>query len=125
MDSYRKRSTLSKVPLLAFVAHFAGVTSPWTALTAASAISAITACRTAEQASLRVDDATITESIRTKLATDSDINPSHIDVTTNHRVVTLEGRAKSQEAREKAELIARQMDGVRRVVNRVKVGDQP
>ncbi len=82
------------------------------------------ACRTAEPARLRADDASITAKIKRELASDSDLNPFNIDVTTKDRVVTLRGRVKTEDAREKAERFARQTDGVERVVNLVKVGDQ-
>jgi hyperosmotically inducible periplasmic protein len=80
-------------------------------------------CRTAEPARLQADDSSITAKIKAGLAADSDLNPFNIDVTTNDRVVTLQGRVKTEDAREKAERIARETDGVRRVVNLVKVGD--
>jgi osmotically-inducible protein OsmY len=38
--------------------------------------------------------------------------------------VTLQGRVEKEEARTKAEQLARETDGVRRVVNLVKVGDR-
>jgi osmotically-inducible protein OsmY len=82
------------------------------------------ACRTAEPARLRADDASITAKIKAELASDSDVNPFNIDVTTHERVVTLRGSVKTEGAREKAERIARQAEGVERVVNLVKVGDQ-
>jgi osmotically-inducible protein OsmY len=94
-------------------------------LAALATLSAMAAgCGTAEAARLRADDGSITAGVKAGLAGDSDINPLDIDVTTNQRVVTLRGRVKTQEAREKAERIARQTDGVRRVVNLVKVGDE-
>jgi osmotically-inducible protein OsmY len=54
---------------------------------------------------------------------DGDINPFNIDVDTNEGVVTLQGRVEKEEARTKAEQLARETDGVRRVINLVKVGD--
>jgi hyperosmotically inducible protein len=88
-----------------------------------AALAAAIACRTAEPARIQADDGSITEKIKASLAADSDLNPYSIDVTTNDRVVTLQGRVKTADAREKAERIARETDGVRRVVNLVKVGD--
>jgi len=38
--------------------------------------------------------------------------------------VTLQGRVEDAEARAKAEQLARETDGVRRVINLLKVGDQ-
>jgi hyperosmotically inducible protein len=88
-----------------------------------AALGMAVSCRTAEPARLQADDSSITAKIKAGLAADSDLNPSNIDVTTNDRVVTLQGRVKTEDAREKAERIARETDGVRRVVNLVKVGD--
>jgi hyperosmotically inducible periplasmic protein len=106
MDSYRK------------IFHVSVFCSVWVLLTVAAA------CRTGEPAHLRADDVSITAKIKSQLAADSDLSASAIDVTTQDRVVTLQGHVKSEEARGKAELIARETDGVRRVVNLVKVGDQ-
>ena len=39
-------------------------------------------------------------------------------------VVTLQGRVEKEEGRVKAEQLARETDGVRRVINLVKVGDR-
>jgi len=45
-------------------------------------------------------------------------------VDTNEGVVTLQGRVEKEAARSKAEQLARETDGVRRVINLVKVGDK-
>jgi osmotically-inducible protein OsmY len=87
-------------------------------------LATVVACRTAEPARLQADDVSITAKIKSQLAADSDLSPSAIDVTTKDRVVTLQGHVTSEVVRGKAELIARETDGVRRVVNLVKVGDQ-
>jgi osmotically-inducible protein OsmY len=85
---------------------------------------AVGACSTTQTAGTQVDDAAITAAVKAKLAADGDINPFNIDVDTNEGVVTLQGRVEKEEARSKAEQLARETDGVRRVVNLVKVGDQ-
>jgi hyperosmotically inducible periplasmic protein len=82
------------------------------------------ACSSTQTAGTQVDDAAITAAVKAKLAADGDINPFNIDVDTNEGVVTLQGRVEKDEARTKAELLARETDGVRRVINLVKVGDQ-
>jgi osmotically-inducible protein OsmY len=82
------------------------------------------ACSSTQTAGTKVDDAAITASVKAKLATDGDINPFNIDVDTNEGVVTLQGRVEKEEARTKAEQLARETDGVRRVINLVKVGDK-
>jgi hyperosmotically inducible periplasmic protein len=81
------------------------------------------ACRTAEPARIQADDTSITAKIKTELAADSDLSSFSINVKTNDRVVTLEGHVKTEVERGMAERIARETDGVRQVVNLVKVGD--
>jgi hyperosmotically inducible protein len=81
------------------------------------------ACSSTKTVGTQVDDAAITASVKAKLAADGDINPFNIDVDTNEGVVTLQGRVAKEEARTKAEMLARETDGVRRVINLVKVGD--
>ena len=94
----------------------------WALVTFSSA-GALTGCKTIEQARLAADDVTITSKVKAKLATDGDLGPYHIAVTTAEGVVTLKGRVKREEAREKAERYARETDGVQRVIDLVKVGD--
>jgi hyperosmotically inducible protein len=83
------------------------------------------ACSTARPAPDKgpVDDASITTKVKAKLATDGDINPFNINVDTNEGVVTLQGWVKKAEIRTKAERYARETDGVKKVINLVKVGD--
>ena len=69
------------------------------------------------------DDASITQKVKAKLATDGDINPFNINVDTNEGVVTLQGHVKKAETRIKAERYAREIGGVKKVINLVKVGD--
>jgi osmotically-inducible protein OsmY len=85
---------------------------------------ALGACKSTSTPGTQVDDAAITASVKAKLAADGDINPFNIDVDTNEGVVTLQGRVEKEEARTKAEQLARETDGVRRVINLVKVGDR-
>lgn len=82
------------------------------------------ACSSMRTPGTQVDDAAITAAVKGKLAADSEINPFNIDVDTNEGVVTLQGRVEKEEARTKAEQLARETDGVSRVVNLIKVGDQ-
>lgn len=84
----------------------------------------LSACSSTRSAGSQVDDATITASVKAKLAADMDINPFNIDVDANEGVVTLQGRVEKSEARSKAEQLARDTDGVKRVINLIKVGDQ-
>jgi osmotically-inducible protein OsmY len=85
---------------------------------------ALGACSSTNTAGTKVDDAAITATVKSKLAADGDINPFNIDVDTNEGVVTLQGRVEKEEARTKAEQLARETEGVRRVINLVKVGDK-
>lgn len=96
----------------------------WVVCMVLAAIFALSACSSTKSAGSQVDDAAITSSIKAKFAADGDINPFNIDVDTNEGVVTLQGRVEKEEARTKAEQIAREQDGVTRVINLVKVGDQ-
>lgn len=82
------------------------------------------ACSSTRTPGTQVDDAAITAAVKGKLAADTDINPFNIDVDTNEGVVTLQGRVEKAEARTKAEQLARETDGVARVINLIKVGDQ-
>lgn len=83
---------------------------------------ALGACSSTKTPGTQVDDAAITAAVKAKLAADGDINPFNIDVDTNEGVVTLQGRVEKEEARSKAEELARETDGVKRVINLVKVG---
>lgn len=103
-----KSSTLLRVPVIGLALVLALV---------------LGACSSTRTVGTQVDDAGITAKVKAKLAADGDVNPFNIDVDTNEGVVTLQGRVAKDEARIKAEQIARDTDGVRRVINLVKVGD--
>jgi len=91
------------------------------ALTAVLTLAA--ACKTTEPVRMQIDDKAITAKVKAKLAADLNVNPFNIDVDTNEGVVTLQGRVKKEETRRKAEDYARDTDGVKRVINLIKVGD--
>jgi hyperosmotically inducible protein len=84
----------------------------------------VVACSSTRTAGTQVDDSAITAKVKAKLAADGDINPFNIDVDTNEGVVTLQGRVAKEDARTKAEQLARDTDGVTRVINLIKVGDR-
>ena len=84
----------------------------------------LTGCSSTRSAGTQVDDAAITAKVKAKLAADGEMNPFNIDVDTNEGVVTLQGRVKTEENRTTAERLARETNGVKRVINLVKVGDQ-
>ncbi len=84
---------------------------------------ALNACSSTKSAGTQVDDAAIVAKVKAKLAADGDINPFNIDVDSNEGEVVLQGRVKKEETRTKAEQYARGTDGVKRVRNLIKVGD--
>jgi len=84
---------------------------------------ALGACSSTKSPGTQVDDAAITAKIKAKLAADGDINPFNIDVDTNQGEVVLQGVVKKEDTRRKAEQYARDTDGVKRVRNLIKVGD--
>jgi osmotically-inducible protein OsmY len=77
---------------------------------------------TADNATERVGDTWITTKIQSKYFLDEQVRGSSIDVDTRDGVVTLKGQIESSAARQMAETIARETDGVRRVVNQLTVG---
>ena len=63
----------------------------------------------------------ITAKVKTKLAADTTVSASRIDVTTRNSVVTLTGNVDSQEAKNRALALARETDGVVEVVDMISV----
>lgn len=82
---------------------------------------ALTACATNRPASEQISDATITSKVTAKLSADPQINPFNIDVDTLDRVVTLRGEVEKSVARSEAEKLAKTVNGVHRVINRIQV----
>lgn len=68
-----------------------------------------------------VTDASLTTAVKAKLLADSMVSGLNIDVDTSHGVVTLNGTAKTKAEADRAVMLARQTDGVMRVVNNVKI----
>lgn len=85
----------------------------------------LAACSSSQTVGEEVDDAGITSRVKARLAADPDVNPFEIDVDTTDMVVTLRGYVDDAEDRGAAERIARDTEGVRRVVNRIEVGEAP
>lgn len=75
----------------------------------------------ADRAGEAVTDASLTTAVKAKLLADSMVSGLNIDVDTSHRVVTLNGTAKTKAEADRAVMLARQTDGVMRVVNNVKI----
>lgn len=78
--------------------------------------------RAADRAADITADGTITMKIQAKYATDDVVKGNDINVDTNQGVVTLKGRVDSRRERDAAEQIARETEGVKRVVNNLAVG---
>jgi|SoiMethySBSTD1v2_1073268.scaffolds.fasta_scaffold638250_2 hyperosmotically inducible protein len=66
-------------------------------------------------------DAGITSAVKAKLLADTTVSGLRIDVDTENGVVTLTGNVKSKAEADRAVMIARNTDGVMRVVNNLKV----
>lgn len=63
----------------------------------------------------------ITSAVKTKLLADPDVSGLRIDVDTRDRVVTLTGTVRTQAEKSKAIRLAREVDGVRDVTDRLTV----
>ena len=70
-------------------------------------------------------DAGITTAVKTKMAADTTVKASEINVDTHNRVVTLNGTVGSQAEKERAVTIARDTNGVTNVVDDLVVGPVP
>lgn len=82
------------------------------------------ACSSTQTAGEELDEAAIGAKIKAKFAADPDINPFNIDVDSmNDGVVRLSGTVDDAATRTEAVRLARNTDGVRRVVNDIKVGE--
>ncbi|NLY58217.1 MAG: BON domain-containing protein [Gammaproteobacteria bacterium] len=71
--------------------------------------------------SARINDATTTATVKSKLLWNRNTEGLDIKVSTRNGVVTLEGQAQSDAASELAERLARNTEGVRQVDNQLKV----
>lgn len=80
-----------------------------------------TALKPTEEAMGLGPDAAITMRVQAKYAEDDVVKGRHIDVDTANGVVTLKGSVDSAAEKQAAERIASQIDGVRRVDNRLTV----
>jgi hyperosmotically inducible protein len=76
---------------------------------------------TGKTAGQNVDDATITSSVKTKLAADKLSSLTRVDVDTNNGTVSLNGVVESAEQRARAQELASQASGVNRVINNLQV----
>jgi hyperosmotically inducible periplasmic protein len=94
------------------------------AVAAALAVAVLlTACQsmTGETLGENIDDAGITAAVKSKLAGEKISTVTRIDVDTNRGVVALNGTVKTVTDRTRAEELARQVKGVRDVVNNLRI----
>ena len=75
----------------------------------------------ASNAGQHIEDAWITAKIQSKYFANSDIKSRKVDVDTQNGVVTLNGAVGTPAARDMAMNLARETDGVTRVVNNLKI----
>lgn len=68
-----------------------------------------------------VSDSWITTKVKSDLAVEKDVSATSITVNTYEGVVTLTGTVKSRTESQKAERIAREIQGVKSVVNKLQV----
>lgn len=76
----------------------------------------------ANQAERAVSNAGVTTKIKAKMALDDTIEATAIDVDTEGSVVTLSGTVRSEAERARALQLARETEGVTRVIDRLRVG---
>jgi osmotically-inducible protein OsmY len=86
-------------------------------------ISVLAGCQamTGKTAGQTVDDAGITTAVKAKLAGEKAATLTRIDVDTNQGVVALNGVVDTSATKQRAEELARQVNGVRSVVNNLQV----
>ena len=80
--------------------------------------------RTVSKSGEKITDGWITSRIKTKYMADDTLQSSSINVDTRDHVVTLKGAVPTQAARTKAIEMAKEVEGVDRVVDALKVVGQ-
>lgn len=93
--------------------------------TAAAALVLIAACASNRTNREELSDRAITSKITGKLVADPEVNPFKIDVDTFDGVVTLRGEVRDASIKAEAEHLATTTAGVRSVVNRIEVLENP
>lgn len=84
---------------------------------------ASTACSSHQTVGEQIDDAVITAKIEAKLTADPEVSAFNVDVDTEDGVVRLSGVVKQKRARREAADLARNTQGVRRVINDITIGE--
>jgi len=77
--------------------------------------------RTQESTGEYIDDASITTKVKSVMVADTEVSALHISVETIKGVVHLSGSANTQHESDKAAMIARNVAGVKSVVNDIHV----
>jgi len=75
----------------------------------------------AAPASKPVTDDYISDSVRQKLAADTVVKGGDLEVVVKDGVVTMSGKVKEQRQKDKAEHVAKKVNGVKSVINNIKV----
>ncbi len=75
----------------------------------------------AERTGEVMSDAALTAKIKSKMALDDHVKARNINVDTSGTIVTLTGTVHSEEERQRAARLARETDGITRVVDRLQV----
>ncbi|HET9112394.1 MAG TPA: BON domain-containing protein [Burkholderiales bacterium] len=86
---------------------------------AQAASESATSADTSQSTAANASDADITAHVQTKLKETRALGKSHIHVTTSDGVVTLTGKASSTSAKSEAERVAKSVDGVKAVHNKL------
>jgi osmotically-inducible protein OsmY len=81
------------------------------------------ACSTTKPLSMQIDDAAIKTEVLARLSSNGRTNPFRLDVQVSEGVVHLAGTVDDAEERRLAEHEARSVQGVRQVINDIKIGD--
>lgn len=79
---------------------------------------------TGKTAGANVDDATLTARVKTKLVSEKATNLTRIDVDTNNGIVYLNGTVQNPQQKAKAEDLARDTQGVKKVINNLQIESQ-
>ena len=70
------------------------------------------------------DDDAIFDLVRQKLYNDPDVKGANLTISVKNGVVTLEGRVSSEKYKSKADKLTRKVQGVKDVVNKLRVGEE-
>lgn len=83
---------------------------------------ALVGCASTQPVGTQMSDTSIATKIKAKLAADPEVNPFNVSTDVNEGVVRLSGKVEDPEARVQAERLARNTEGVVRVINDIELG---